>query len=50
MHVTGPVPARIAAELERDFDLVDDAVGADGVLALLARPSTTRISRRPGRS
>ena len=36
MHVTGPVPARIAAELERDFDLVDDAAGADGVLALLS--------------
>jgi glyoxylate reductase len=33
--VTGPVPARIAAELERDFDLVDDSAGADGVLALL---------------
>ena len=32
MHVTG----RIAAELERDFDLVDDAAGADGVLALLS--------------
>ena len=36
MHVTGPVPARVAAELERDFDLVDDSVGADGVLALLS--------------
>ena len=36
MHVTGPVPARIAAELERDFDVVDDAAGADGVLALLS--------------
>ena len=36
MHVTGPVPARIAAELERDFDLVDDSAGADGVLALLS--------------
>jgi glyoxylate reductase len=30
------VPARIAAELERDFDLVDDPAGADGVLALLS--------------
>ena len=36
MHVTGPVPARIAGELERDFDVVDDAAGADGVLALLS--------------
>jgi glyoxylate reductase len=33
--VTGPVPARVAAELERDFDLVGDRAGADGVLALL---------------
>lgn len=36
MHVTGPVPARIAAELEREFDVVDEAAGADGVLALLS--------------
>jgi len=36
VHVTGPVPARIAAELERDFDLVDGQAGADGVLALLS--------------
>jgi glyoxylate reductase len=36
VHVTGPVPARIAAELERDFDLVEDHAGADGVLSLLS--------------
>ena len=36
MHVTGLVPARIAAELERDFDVADEAAGADGVLALLS--------------
>ena len=37
MHVTGPVPARIAAELERDFDAaVDGPASADGVLALLS--------------
>jgi glyoxylate reductase len=36
VHVKGPVPARIAAELERDFEIVDDAAGADGVLALLS--------------
>jgi len=36
VHVTGPVPARIGAELERDFDAADDPVGADGVLALLS--------------
>jgi len=37
VHVTGPVPARIAAELERDFDAaVDGPASADGVLALLS--------------
>jgi glyoxylate reductase len=36
VHVTGPLPARITAELERDFDLVDAPAGADGILALLA--------------
>jgi lactate dehydrogenase-like 2-hydroxyacid dehydrogenase len=36
VHVTGPVPARIAAELERDFDVVDGPAEADGVLALLS--------------
>ena len=36
VYVTGPLPARITAELERDFDLVDAPAGADGILALLA--------------
>jgi len=36
VHVTGPLPARITAELERDFDLVAVPAGADGILALLA--------------
>ena len=36
VHVTGPVPARVAAELERDFTLVDGPQGADGILALLS--------------
>jgi len=35
VHVTGPVPARIAAELERDFELVEHPAGADGILPLL---------------
>jgi glyoxylate reductase len=35
VHVTGPVPARIAAELERDFELVEQPTGADGILPLL---------------
>ncbi|HVM57586.1 MAG TPA: D-glycerate dehydrogenase [Gaiellaceae bacterium] len=36
VHVTGPVPARVSAELERDFALVDEPHGADGILALLS--------------
>jgi glyoxylate reductase len=36
VHVTGAVPARITAELERDFELVGAPAGADGILALLA--------------
>ncbi len=36
VHVSGPVPGRITAELERDFDLVDAPAGADGILTLLA--------------
>jgi len=35
VHVTGPVPARITAELERDFDLARAPAGADGILSLL---------------
>jgi lactate dehydrogenase-like 2-hydroxyacid dehydrogenase len=35
VHVTGPVPARIADELGRDFELVEDPSGADGILPLL---------------
>jgi glyoxylate reductase len=36
VHVSGPVPARIRAELERDFDLVAAPAGADGILTLLS--------------
>jgi glyoxylate reductase len=39
VHVTEPVPAEVTAALEAGFDLVDDPVGADGVLSLL----TTRV-------
>ena len=35
VHVTGLVPARISAELEQDFELVDSAAGADGIVAML---------------
>jgi glyoxylate reductase len=36
VHVTGRVPERITTELERDFELVEGAAGADGVLALMS--------------
>lgn len=36
VHVTGPVPKRIADALEREFDLVADPVGAEGILALIS--------------
>jgi glyoxylate reductase len=39
VHVTGPVPAVVTEALADDFELVDDARGADGVLALI----TTRV-------
>ena len=35
VHVSGPVPARITAELERDFVLVGGPAGADGILSLI---------------
>ena len=39
VHVTSRVPARVAAELEISFELVDDVCGADAVLSLI----TTRV-------
>jgi glyoxylate reductase len=33
--VSGPVPARITAELERDFAVLAEPAGADGVLSLI---------------
>jgi lactate dehydrogenase-like 2-hydroxyacid dehydrogenase len=39
VHVTGHIPKAIEDELERDFELVDEPGGADGVLS----PLTTRI-------
>jgi glyoxylate reductase len=35
VHVTGPVPATIAAALAESFELVDTPAGADGVLSTL---------------
>jgi glyoxylate reductase len=39
VHITGPIPSRVAAELAVDFDLIDDVAGADGVLSIV----TTRV-------
>jgi glyoxylate reductase len=39
VHVSGPIPTRVAAALAERFDLQPDAPGAEGVLAL----TTTRI-------
>ena len=39
VHVTGSVPAVVTEALEQDFELVPEAAGADGVLALL----TTKV-------
>ncbi len=36
VHVTGPVPKRIADALEREFDLVAEPAGAEGILALIS--------------
>jgi len=35
VHVTGPVPKRVLAALEEDFELVSDAAGAEGILSLI---------------
>jgi lactate dehydrogenase-like 2-hydroxyacid dehydrogenase len=35
VHVAGPVPERVLEELARDFDLLDEPGGAEGVLALI---------------
>ena len=35
MHVTGPVPTRVAEALEQDFELVSDPASAEGILALI---------------
>jgi lactate dehydrogenase-like 2-hydroxyacid dehydrogenase len=35
VHVTGPVPARIGAELARDFEVVAEPAGADGILTVM---------------
>ena len=36
VHVTGPVPKRVADALEQEFDLIADPGGAEGILALIS--------------
>ncbi|HUQ22917.1 MAG TPA: NAD(P)-dependent oxidoreductase [Gaiellaceae bacterium] len=35
VHVTGPVPKRVADALEQDFELVSEPAAAEGILALI---------------
>ena len=35
MHVTGPVPKRVLAALEQDFELVSEPADAEGILSLI---------------
>ena len=48
MHVTGPVPQRVAEALEKDFDLVSDPAAAEGVLALITTVVDDRYLERAG--
>ncbi len=35
VHVTGPIPKRVLAALEQDFELVSDPADAEGILSLI---------------
>jgi len=48
VHVTGPVPKRIADALEREFDVVADPVGAEGILALISTDVDDAYLERAG--
>jgi lactate dehydrogenase-like 2-hydroxyacid dehydrogenase len=50
VHVTGHIPSAIEAELERDFELVDEPGGADGVLSPLTTPIDEAFLERAGPS
>ena len=39
VHITGPVPSEVHDELASSFELLDEPIGADGILSLL----TTRV-------
>ena len=49
VHVTGLVPTRIVAELERDFELITEPAGAAGILALIDTTVDGRYLDRAGR-
>ncbi len=48
VHVTDPVPAEVEAALERDFDLVDEPEGVDGVVTTLVVPVDDAFLDRVG--
>ncbi len=50
VHVSGPVPARITAALEEDFELVADTVGAEGILSLIPTTVDEAYLERAGSS
>jgi len=48
IHVTGPIPPEIEAELAADFDLVDAPEGVDGLLTLLTTDVDAKLLDRAG--
>jgi glyoxylate reductase len=49
VHVTGPVPAAIEVALRERFELIDEPVGADGILVLLTTTVDEAYLERAGR-
>jgi len=50
IYVTGAVPSAVAAALAADFEVVDAAEGADGILSLLTTPVDAALLDRAGPS
>ena len=48
VHVTGPVPARVAEALEHDFELVDEPGEAEGILSLISTAVDDGFLERAG--
>ena len=48
VHVTGPVPKRVTAALEQDFELVSDPAAAEGILALITTTVDDEYLERAG--